>query len=76
MLNPKVKRLCQAANYAALTTLFPNGQPQTHIMWVDCDDNELFTIPRYTGPNAAIQLLIRPLLSPCGMPTTPTLMSR
>ncbi|HSL58214.1 MAG TPA: PPOX class F420-dependent oxidoreductase [Acidimicrobiales bacterium] len=37
MLHDKVISLCQAKNFAALTTLFPSGQPQTQIMWVDSD---------------------------------------
>ena len=41
MLEPKVKALCEGANYAALTTLFPSGQPQTQVMWVDCDDEHV-----------------------------------
>ena len=24
-------------NFAALTTLLPDGQPMTHVMWVDCE---------------------------------------
>ncbi len=38
MINDDVKALAQAPNFAALTTLLPDGQPQTNIMWVDCDD--------------------------------------
>ena len=28
-------------NYAALTTLFKNGVPQTHVMWVDTDGENI-----------------------------------
>ena len=35
-------KLAQGANYAALTTLFPNGNPQTQVMWVDADENYLY----------------------------------
>jgi PPOX class probable F420-dependent enzyme len=38
MIDQDVKSLAQAPNFAALTTLLPDGQPQTNIMWVDCDD--------------------------------------
>ena len=39
MLDPITIKLAQGANYAALTTLFPNGNPQTQVMWVDADEN-------------------------------------
>ena len=38
MLHDKVRTLAEGANFAALTTVLPDGQPQTHIMWVGCDD--------------------------------------
>lgn len=41
MIDDTVKRLAGDANFAAFTTLLPNGHPQTHVMWVDCDDNHL-----------------------------------
>ncbi len=41
MLDPRLKSFAQATNYAALTTLFSNGDPQTHIMWVDANDDHL-----------------------------------
>ena len=41
MLEKKVRALCEGANFAALTTLFASGQPQTHVMWVDCDDDHV-----------------------------------
>jgi PPOX class probable F420-dependent enzyme len=28
-------------NFAALSTLMPDGQPQTQLMWVDADDDHL-----------------------------------
>ena len=42
MLAPITIKLAQGANYAALTTLFPNGNPQTQVMWVDADENYLY----------------------------------
>lgn len=33
--------MCRANNFAALTTLFPDGHPQTQVMWVDCDDEHV-----------------------------------
>jgi PPOX class probable F420-dependent enzyme len=41
MLDPAVKDLASGKNFAALTTLMPDGQPQTHIMWVDATEDQL-----------------------------------
>jgi PPOX class probable F420-dependent enzyme len=41
VLEEGVRRLAKGRNYAALTTLLPDGQPMTHIMWVDCDDEHV-----------------------------------
>lgn len=41
MIDEAVKALAQAPNFAAITTLLPDGQPQTSVMWVDCDDEHL-----------------------------------
>jgi len=41
MIFPDVKALAQAKNFAAFTTLLPNGQPMTHVMWVDADDEHI-----------------------------------
>jgi PPOX class probable F420-dependent enzyme len=38
MLEDNVKSLAQGKNFAAFTTLLPGGQPMTHIMWVDADE--------------------------------------
>jgi PPOX class probable F420-dependent enzyme len=40
-LDPEVKTFATGANFAALTTLFEDGSPQTNIMWVDADDEHL-----------------------------------
>lgn len=40
-LDPAVRDLAQGPNFAALTTLFDDGRPQTQIMWVDADDDHL-----------------------------------
>ncbi|HKZ25195.1 MAG TPA: TIGR03618 family F420-dependent PPOX class oxidoreductase [Acidimicrobiia bacterium] len=42
MLDPLVAELAKAENYAAVTTLMPDGTPQTHMMWVDATDTHLF----------------------------------
>ena len=41
MIDDAVRGLAKGANFAALTTLLPNGQPQTNVMWVDCDDDHV-----------------------------------
>ena len=40
-LDPDLKDLAQARNFAALTTLMPDGHPQTQIMWVSADDEHV-----------------------------------
>lgn len=40
-LDPTLKQYAGADNFAALTTLMPDGQPQTQMMWVDADDQHL-----------------------------------
>lgn len=39
MIDETVQTLAQGKNFAALTTLFPDGRPQTQMMWVDADDD-------------------------------------
>ncbi|MCP3854724.1 MAG: PPOX class F420-dependent oxidoreductase [Actinomycetia bacterium] len=41
MIDATVRSLCEGKNFAALTTLMPGGQPQTHVMWVGCDDEHV-----------------------------------
>lgn len=42
MIDDTVKQLATTgANFAALTTLMPDGQPQTQVMWVDADDDHV-----------------------------------
>ena len=41
MLDENIKSLAQAKNFAAFTTLLPGGQPMTHVMWVDADDEHI-----------------------------------
>ncbi len=40
-LDPDLAAFARAKNFAALTTLMSDGQPQTQIMWVDADDDAL-----------------------------------
>jgi PPOX class probable F420-dependent enzyme len=41
MIFPDVKALAKAKTFAAFTTLLPSGQPMTHVMWVDADDEHV-----------------------------------
>jgi PPOX class probable F420-dependent enzyme len=41
MLETDVKSLAQGKNFAAFTTILPDDQPMTHVMWVDADDDHL-----------------------------------
>jgi PPOX class probable F420-dependent enzyme len=42
MLDEKIRRLAtEGKNFAAVTTLLPDGTPQTTPMWVDADDDHL-----------------------------------
>ncbi len=38
MLDHRFAELAKGQNFAAFTTLFPGGRPQTSVMWVDADD--------------------------------------
>lgn len=40
-LDRDIRDLATAGNFAALTTLFEDGTPQTQVMWVDADDDHL-----------------------------------
>ena len=40
-LDADLKAFATAQNFAALTTLGPDGQPSTQMMWVDADDEHL-----------------------------------
>jgi PPOX class probable F420-dependent enzyme len=41
MLDPTFKQLATTRNFAAFTTLMPDGQPQTQVMWVDATDDHV-----------------------------------
>jgi PPOX class probable F420-dependent enzyme len=41
MLQESVKSFAHGKNFATLTTLLPGGQPMTHVMWVDADDEHV-----------------------------------
>lgn len=41
MINDDVKLLAKGRNFATISTLLPSGQIQTHVVWVDCDDEHI-----------------------------------
>ena len=41
MIDESVQELARGKNFAAFTTLFADGRPQTQVMWVDADDDHL-----------------------------------
>jgi PPOX class probable F420-dependent enzyme len=41
MIDDVVRTLATGPNFAAFTTLLPDGMPMTHVMWVDCDDEHV-----------------------------------
>ncbi|HEX2038408.1 MAG TPA: PPOX class F420-dependent oxidoreductase [Acidimicrobiales bacterium] len=41
MIDDVVRQLATGPNFATITTLLPDGTPQTHVMWVDCDDEHV-----------------------------------
>src|SRR5690606_9486406 len=40
-IDTDLKTLATGKNFAALTTLMPDGQPQTQLMWVHADDEHV-----------------------------------
>jgi PPOX class probable F420-dependent enzyme len=41
MLDDKTRTLAAGTNFAVLTTLMEDGTPQSHVMWVDHDDEHI-----------------------------------
>ena len=41
MLDPAIRDLARGNNFGAFTTLGPTGNPATHVMWVDADDDHV-----------------------------------
>jgi PPOX class probable F420-dependent enzyme len=40
-LDPDLHQLATSKNFAAMSTLMPDGQPQTQLMWVHASDDRL-----------------------------------
>ena len=58
-LDTDLKTMAQAKNFAALTTLMPDGQPQTQLMWVHADDDHLI-INTETGRQKFANITVDP----------------
>ncbi len=41
MLEPQLVELARGRNFATLTVLLSSGQPMTHVMWFDVDDDHV-----------------------------------
>ncbi len=41
MIDDRTRELASGANYAVFSSVLPNGHPQTHMMWVDADDEHI-----------------------------------
>ena len=41
VINEEIKALAQGKNFATISTLLPSGQIQTHVVWVDCDNDHI-----------------------------------
>lgn len=41
MLEPSIRDMATAKNFAALTVIPASGHPMTHVMWVDADDQHI-----------------------------------
>ena len=40
-LDPRVRELAQAQNFATLSVILRSGRPMTHVMWVDADEDHI-----------------------------------
>lgn len=41
MIREEIKALVRDKNFATISTLLPSGQIQTHVVWVDCDEEHI-----------------------------------
>ena len=41
MIDDRTRELAGGANYAVFSSVLPSGWPQTHMMWVDADDEHI-----------------------------------
>ena len=70
-IDADLKTMAQAKNFAALTTLMPDGQPQTQLMWVHADDDHV-VINTETGRQKFANITVAPRVkATAGVPTNP-----
>lgn len=41
MIEETIRELAQGPNFATISTILPSGRIQTHVMWVDADDEHI-----------------------------------
>jgi PPOX class probable F420-dependent enzyme len=41
VVDPGVRELAQAPNFATLSVILRSGRPMTHVMWVDADEDHI-----------------------------------
>ena len=41
MIKEEITALVRGKNFATISTILPSGQIQTHVVWVDCDDDHI-----------------------------------
>ena len=41
VIKDEIKALAQGKNFATISTLLPSGRIQTHVVWVDADDDHI-----------------------------------
>ena len=58
-IDADLKTMAQGKNFAALTTLMPDGQPQTQLMWVHADDDHVI-INTETGRQKFANITVDP----------------
>ncbi len=58
-IDADLKTMAQAKNFAALTTLMPDDQPQTQLMWVHADDDHVI-INTETGRQKFANITVDP----------------
>ena len=72
MLEEGVRALAKGKNFAAFTTLLPDGQPMTHVMWVDCDDEHVLINTEAPPPEGQEQRRDPRVAVTTGTRTSPT----
>ena len=55
-LDPRVRKLAQAPNFATLSVILRSGRPMTHVMWVDAEaDHVLINTEAHRAKFRAIE---------------------